>query len=120
MIGIRGTVLKWFSSYILNRSSSVKICNFSTQSRIPHYGVAQGSVLGPLLFSIYILPIHDIIGQFPDVHYHIYADDFNYIPSYPTHPMYYQITHNYVNVHQLSDHGFYLTIFYLTLQNLHS
>ena len=45
---------------------------------------------------------------------------FNYIPSYPIPPMYYQITHNYVNKHQLSDHGFYLTIFYSTLQNLHS
>ena len=44
----------------------------------------------------------------------------NYIPSYPTPLMYYQITHNYVNVHQLSDHGFYLTILYSTLQNLHS
>ena len=50
MIGIRGTVLKWFSSYILNRPSSVKICNFSTKSRTLHYGVPQGSVLGPLLF----------------------------------------------------------------------
>ena len=47
MIGIRGTVLKWFSSYILNRSSSVKICNFSTKSRPLHYVVPQGSVLGP-------------------------------------------------------------------------
>ena len=36
---------------------------------------SSGSFLGPLLFSILILLIHDIIGQFPDVHYHIYADD---------------------------------------------
>ena len=41
MIGIRGTVLKWFSSYILNQSSSVNIFNFSTQSRPLHYGVPQ-------------------------------------------------------------------------------
>ena len=85
MIGIRGTVLKWFSSYILNRSSSVKICNFSTKSRTLHCGVPRGSVLGPLLFSIYILPIHDIIGQFPYVHYHIYADEiqiYTFLPNY--------------------------------------
>ena len=75
MIGIRGTILKWFSSYILNRSSSVKIYISSTQSRPLHYGIPQGSVIDPLLFSIYILPIHDIIGQFPDVYYHIYTDD---------------------------------------------
>ena len=78
------TVLKWFSSYILNRSSSVKICNFSTKSRTLHYGIPHRSVLGPLLFSIYILPIHNIIGQFPDVHYHIYADDiqlYSFLPN---------------------------------------
>ena len=36
---------------------------------------SPGICYRPLLFSIYILPIHDIIGQFPDVHYYIYADD---------------------------------------------
>ena len=84
MIGICGTVIKWFSSYILNRSSSVKIFNFSTKSSPLNYGVPQRSVLGPILLSIYILPIHDIIGQFPDVHYHIYADDiqlYSFLPK---------------------------------------
>ena len=124
MIGIRGTVFKWFSSYILNRSSSVKICNFSTrvivQSSPLHYSVPQISVIDPLIFSIYIFPIHNIM-----VNFQMYTITFtlmilNYIPSYPIPQMYYQITHNYVNVHQLSDHGFNLTTFYLTLQNLHS
>ena len=47
MIGIRGTVLKWLSSYILNRSSSVKICNLSTQSRPLHYGVSRDMFSAP-------------------------------------------------------------------------
>ena len=47
IIGIRGTVLKWFSSYILNRLSSVKIFNSSTQSHPLHYVVPYGSILCP-------------------------------------------------------------------------
>ena len=75
MIGLRGTILKWCYYYILNRSSSVKICNFYTQYL--YFDVPHGSVLCPILFSIYILPIHDIIGQLPGVHYHIYTDEFH-------------------------------------------
>ena len=39
-----------------------------------YYGEAQGSVLGPLLFSLYILPLK-IISNFPSVKYLIFADD---------------------------------------------
>ena len=40
-----------------------------------YYGVPQGSVLGPVIFSFYILPLKNIISNFPSVKYHIFADD---------------------------------------------
>ena len=49
--------------------------NLFIQSRPLHHSVPHGSIPSPLPLSIYILPIHDIIGQFPDVHHHIYSDD---------------------------------------------
>ena len=52
--GIRGKVLNWFISYLSNRKQYVTIDNHNSQYNSLNVGVPQGSVLGPLLFLIYV------------------------------------------------------------------
>ena len=56
-----GTVLCWLKSYLYDRSQYVKVDGFDSSSISLNYGVPQGSVLGPLLFTFYVSPIEDII-----------------------------------------------------------
>ena len=61
--GITGTSLKWFESDLSNRSQCVEIENSTSAEKKLHFGVPQGSVLGPLLFTLYVSPITDISQQ---------------------------------------------------------
>ncbi len=72
--GIRGTILKRSHSYLRDRKQSATIGSSHSNAESLMYGVPQGSVLGPILFSIYNSPIGEIIERH-NICYHLYADD---------------------------------------------
>ena len=71
---ISGIALSWFQSFLSERKQFVKISWSSSTPVSLRFGVPQGSVLGPILFSLHTSPISEII-QKHDVLYHQFADD---------------------------------------------
>ena len=72
--GIRGVCNDWFKSYLSDRKQFVSINGYNSDLMPVDCGVPQGSVLGPLLFLIYINDLHKAI-QYCKVHH--FADDTN-------------------------------------------
>ena len=72
--GIRGITNQWFYSYLSNRTQLVSVGNSSSDIKSVDYGVPQGSVLGPLLFLIYLNDLHYAL-HFSEVEH--FADDTN-------------------------------------------
>ena len=72
--GVRGLANNWFSSYLTNRQQYVTISNSKSDTKPILHGVPQGSVLGPLLFLIYINDLNKCIRFSTTRHF---ADDTN-------------------------------------------
>ena len=72
--GIRGVSNDWSKSYLSNRSQYVSINGYDSGPAAINCGVPQGSVLGPLLFLLYINDLNQAI-KFCKVHH--FADDTN-------------------------------------------
>ena len=73
-LGISGIPLAWFTSYLSNRKQCVRIDDKQSEPTPMHWGVPQGSVLGPILFLIYMLPLGALIREH-GLRLHMYADD---------------------------------------------
>ena len=72
--GIRGVALSWFESYLSNRNQYVSFSNYNSESMLISCGVPQGSILGPLLFLLYVNDMANVSSVLFTI---LFADDTN-------------------------------------------
>ena len=78
--GVRGIALSWFKDYLTNRHQYVAFNSHNSNSLPIQCGVPQGSILGPLLFLLYV---NDISNTSPLLSFILFADDTNIFYSHP-------------------------------------
>ena len=71
-VGVRGLALDWFSSYLCDRQQRIHIGDVHSDISVLSAGVPQGSVLGPLLFILYVNDMSNVSNSVKFIHY---ADD---------------------------------------------
>ena len=74
-IGISGRLLYWFRNYLADRKQRVVINGCTSEFKLVEAGVPQGSILGPLLFLIYI---NDIVREL-NCNVRLFADDTQFV-----------------------------------------
>ena len=72
--GVTGKALNWFKSYLTGRCQRIKLGDCLSSKADLKFGGPQGSVLGPLLFTLYTTPLSSMIFKHAIPH-HLYADD---------------------------------------------
>ena len=80
-LGISGIALKWFQSFLCGRCQKVRVSGEDSIEIIIKFGVPQGSVLGPVLFNIYIRSLYNTIRS-KKFSVHGYADDHQVYKSF--------------------------------------
>ena len=78
--GFSDTVLQWSSSYLTDRTHYFSLSNHCSAFTHVHSGVPHGSVLGHILFTMYIKPLSAIIDSHSIIH-HSFADDLQSLSS---------------------------------------
>ena len=76
--GVNNTELSWFQSYLTERSQYVEVNGITSNALAISTGVPQGSILGPLLFLIYMNDIPEVSTFFKSI---LYADDTSLLNS---------------------------------------
>ena len=72
--GIRGIAHDWFVSYLSNRQQSEIYNGYESEPKVMRCGVPQGSILGPMLFLLYINDLTNVSSFFMPI---LFADDTN-------------------------------------------
>ena len=85
--GIRDQVLSWFTSYLTGRQQLVCINGCKSKETVLNCGVPQGSILGPILFTLYTSSLGHVLRK-RNSNYHFYADDSQlYVSFKPKSPL---------------------------------
>ena len=80
--GFTDTVIQWFSSYLTDRTHYNSLSNHCSTFAPVYSSVPQGSVLGPMLFTMYFVPLSAIIDSHSIIH-HSFGDDLQLLKSAP-------------------------------------